>query len=112
YHLADGVEGAVTVGDRVRIGCAHLGVPPLRFLRPGTRRLAGRVARALARPVAPRVARQAEVLLASAFAQPRFDTANAHAAVLEAPAVASYFARLLDYAFAADFGRRPAAPAA
>jgi thioester reductase-like protein len=109
YHLTAGAEGASTVRELVGRACVHFDVTPPRYLkRTGlTWRLAARSR--FASRLAPRLHRRARLLLPYTWSNPRFDTANARAAGLSAPAVSDYLLRVLSYAAANGFGRTDAA---
>ena len=112
YHLAAGVDGAVTIEQLVNLVCEHFHGPRRRYVDPrGHVRWLGRALRPLLRRLSPGFVRRGEHYLPYAFQNPRFDVSNARAAGLAPPLFAAYFPRLLAYAHAADFGRgRPPVP--
>ena len=112
YHLAAGVDGAVTIEQLVNLVCEHFHGPRRRYVDPrGHVRWLGRALRPLLRRLSPGFVRRVEHYLPYAVQNPRFDVSNARAAGLAPPLFAAYFPRLLAYAHAADFGRgRPPVP--
>jgi len=112
FHLAAGPRGALTIREGVRIACEHFGVRPLGFADPtGPLRLAGRALRPVVRPLAPRAVRLIDLYQPYTVENPAFDTTNLRAMGLEPPPAAAYFERLVAFAVATDFGRRPRADA-
>ncbi len=109
HHLAAGAGAAATVAQLARLCGEHFGVEPPRFAaaRGPLMRLA-RAGGPLLRLVAPRFARHARAFHPYSVQNPRFDVTNTRAAGLAPPPVAAYFSRLLAFAEATDFGRRPA----
>jgi thioester reductase-like protein len=110
FHLAAGVDGAATLREIADLTCDHFDAPRLRIRRPGRglRRL-GRLVAPLMGPVAPRALAVASILFDYGLGMPSFDTSATRAAGLPAPAVMRYFDRILSFATASDFGRRPVA---
>ncbi len=110
YHLAASPDGAATTAELVALCGEHFGVEPPRFAAAdGPLFVCARRARPLLRLGAGRFLRQVEAYYPYSVQNPRFDVRNARAAGLAPPAVATYFSRLLAFAEATDFGRRPAA---
>jgi len=106
YHLAAGVDGAVTIEQLVTLICAYFQGPRRRYIDPrGPVRWLGRAARLLLRRVSPGFVQQVERYLPYALQNPSFDTTNARAAGLTPPPFATCFPRILAYAHATDFGR-------
>jgi thioester reductase-like protein len=105
YHLAAG-PGATTIENLVNVGCDHFGVARLRYLDPdGPARRIGQALRPLLLRAAPRLTRNAELMMAYTRRNPRFDVSNTVAAGLQPPSVLDYFPRLINYAYSNDFGR-------
>lgn len=105
YHLAAG-PGAAPIEEIVNLACDHFGVARLRYLDPdGPARRLGQALRPLLQRAAPRLTKNAELMMAYTRRNPRFDVRNAQAAGLAPPSVAEYFPRLINYAYSNDFGR-------
>lgn len=112
FHLVSG-GGATTVGELADRAAAHLDRDPPPIVSPGLyRRLIHPVLSRIVRGARRRRAlRQSEVFFPYFTMRVRFDDARARARLaphaIEAPPVARYLARLIDFARAADWGRRP-----
>jgi long-chain acyl-CoA synthetase len=110
YHLT-AADRATSLGDLVELACDHLGRRPPPLLPPS-------LYRNLLHPVLVRTGserrrralRGSEVFFPYFAMSTRYDDAAARAALrpagIEAPALSSYFARLIDYALRAEWGRR------
>lgn len=115
FHIAAGPV-ACTVGDVLDLAVQRFGVRPPRLLGPR--------AFALVRPLLYCVTwgkrretmKKGRVYVPYLSYQTRFDTVHVRTALeprgIRPPAVRDYFAQLIDYALATDWGRRPARGAA
>jgi hypothetical protein len=111
YHLTAS-ERASSVGELIELGSAAASRPRPRVLPP-------RLYRRAVHPVLVRVGsearrralRRSEVYFPYFAMRTRYDNAEAREALeplgIEVPPLAAYFNRLLDFATAADWGRRP-----
>jgi thioester reductase-like protein len=111
YHLTAGGR-ATTVGELIDMTTRHLDRRPPRILPPGLYRRAlhpvllrrGGESRA-------RALRRSEALFPYFSMRVRYDDARSREALaphgIEVPPLSSYFGRLLDFALAASWGRRP-----
>ena len=111
YHLTAS-ERASSVGELLELGSAAASQPRPRVLPP-------RLYRRLVHPVLVRhgsesrrrALRRSEVYFPYFSMRTRYDNAEASGALeplgIEVPPLATYFGRLLDFAMAADWGRRP-----
>lgn len=109
FHIAAG-PAACTVGDVLDLAVERFGVEPPRLLGPR--------AFALLRPLLYSVIwgkrretmKKGRVYVPYLSYQARFDTSHVRAALeprgIRPPAVRDYFARLIDYALATDWGRK------
>lgn len=106
YHLAAGPD-AQTIETLVNLACDHFGVAHLRYLDPeGPVRHVGQAARPLLSMLAPRLVKNAGLMLAYAKRNPLFDVTEARRAGLRSPLIDEYFPRLINYAYGNDFGRQ------
>jgi thioester reductase-like protein len=113
YHLAAG-ERASTVGELIDMTTRHLDRSPPRILPP-------RLYRRTLHPILvrrsgesrARALRRSEALFPYFSMRVRYDDALSREALapagIEVPPLSSYFGRLLDFALAASWGRRPLA---
>lgn len=109
FHLCAG-PATRTAEDLVNLACDHFGVARLRYLDPesGTARRLGQALTPVLGRTSPRLLKNAQLMLAYATRNPRFDDTQARAAGLVAPPIERYFPLLLNFAYGTDFGRAPA----
>jgi len=113
YHLVAG-DRVSEVGEVVELASSYLGRSPPRLIRPSIYRRA--VHPVLVRTGSERrrrALRRSEQFFPYFEVGTRFDDTRAREALaprgIEAPALPSYFDRLMDYALLAEWGRRPRA---
>ena len=111
YHLTAS-ERASSVGELVGLACEHLGRTPPRLLPPA-------LYRAALHPILVRTGserrrralRSSEAFFPYFSMDTRYDASEARVALgpsgVEAPALPSYFTRLVRYALRAEWGRQP-----
>ena len=106
YHLAAGPDAAASVRTLADLTCDVFDVPHLRFVSPGALSHAiGRAGYPVLRAVAPKVAALVGITFSYGLSMPTFDTTNTRAAGIDPPAVAEYYARIVDFAARGHFGR-------
>jgi thioester reductase-like protein len=111
YHLTAG-ERASSVGELIELGSAAASQPPPRVLPPWLyRRMIHPLLVRLGSEARRRALRRSEVYFPYFAMRTRYDNSATRRALagIEAPPLASYFDRLLAFAQAADWGRRPVA---
>jgi thioester reductase-like protein len=113
YHLVAG-ESASEMGEMVKLASSYLGKRPPRLIPPALYRRA--VHPLLVRTGSERrrrALRRSEQFFPYFEVSTRYDDTHAREALaprgIEAPPLASYFNRLMDYAMLAEWGRRPRA---
>ncbi len=111
YHLTAS-ERASSVGELIDLGSAAASQPRPKVLPPGLyRRLVHPILVRQGSEARRRALRRSEVYFPYFAMRTRYDNGAARAALgprgIEVPPLAAYFERLLDFATAADWGRRP-----
>jgi long-chain acyl-CoA synthetase len=111
YHLTAG-ERATTVGEVMDLASAHLGRPSPRVIPPGLyRRLIHPLLLRRGSDKRKQALRRSEAFFPYFSMRVRYEDQLARGALrergIEAPALPAYFGRLMDFALAAGWGRRP-----
>ena len=111
FHLT-AADRAVSLGDLVALACEHLERPAPRLLSPSLYRRAVHPILVRFGPQARRRAlRRSEPFFPYFAMNTRYDDSHARDVLapsgIQAPPLASYFSRLMDYAERADWGRKP-----
>jgi long-chain acyl-CoA synthetase len=111
YHLTAS-ERASSVGELIELGSAAASQPKPRVIPPGLyRRLVHPVLVRQGSEARRRALRRSEVYFPYFAMRTRYDNTEARTDLeplgIEVPPLASYFNRLLDFAMAAQWGRRP-----
>jgi thioester reductase-like protein len=111
FHIAAGPV-ACTVGDVLDLAVERFGVTPPRLLGPRAFGLLRPLLYSVIWGKRRETMKKGRVYVPYLSYQARFDTAHVRAALeprgIHPPAVREYFAHLIDYALATDWGRRPA----